>query len=97
MSDNDKTAKQLADEVFKHEFKASEKMRLLFNSYDPQDAESGVVESFKELCKNIEDPDRLAKAVQLMQTMAQQLGSERMDDAAVQVAKQSEHLQVREQ
>ena len=97
MSDNSDTPKELADKVFKYEFKASENMKQLFREYEPQEAQGGVIESFQQLCNNIEDPDRLAKAVQLMQTMAQQLGSQKMEEAAIKVAQQSEHLQVNEQ
>jgi hypothetical protein len=94
MSQEADTPNELANDVFKHELKASEKMSVLFSTYEPEEAEDGVIRSFESLCNNIEDPDRLAKAVQLMQTMAQQLGSEKMMGAAIEVAQQSDHLDV---
>jgi len=84
MTDN--TPRGLADEVFKHELKASEKMTQLFTEFDPQQAEAGMLESFDVLMENIDDEQRTQKAIMLMQTLAQKLESERLLERAIEEA-----------
>jgi len=83
---SDKNAKQIADEVFRHELKASEKMTQLFGEFDTDDAEMGMVESFDNLMENIDSPRRAQKAIMLMQTLAQKLESERLLERAIEEA-----------
>ena len=87
---SDDTPRELADDVFRHELKASEKMTQLFGRFEVAEAEEGMIESFDTLMDNIESPQRAQKAIMLMQTLAQRLESETLLERAIQEAENNE-------
>jgi len=87
---SDKEATELANDVFKHELKASEKITQLFGQYEPEVAEQGMIDSFDVLMENIESPRRAQKAIMLLQTLAQRLESETLLQRAVDEAESNE-------
>jgi len=94
MSNSSETPRELADEVLKNELKASEKVQQLFTEHDMEEGANALIQSFKSMCERIEDPDRLRRAVVLMRNFAAQFGSERMNQAAMEVAAESDYLEI---
>lgn len=88
------SAREIADDVFRHELKASEKMTQLFGEYDPEVAEQGMIESFDNLMGNIETSRRAQKAIMLMQTLAQRLESEALLERAIHEAENNEMVEI---
>lgn len=90
---SDKEATELANEVFKHELKASEKITQLFGQHEPEEAEQGMIDSFDALMENIESPRRAQKAIMLLQTLAQRLESETLLQRAVDEAESNDMVE----
>jgi len=90
----DESARDIADDVFRHELKASEKMTTLFGERDPADAEDAMLESFDALMANVQSPQRAQKAIMLMQTLAQRLESEALLERAIHEAETNEMVDI---
>jgi len=93
MADSD-SAEDIADDIFRHELKASEKMGEMFTNYEPEEAEDALVASFGKIASNIESPERLQRLVRLTEGVGQRLGSEQIVNAAYDVAEESDILEV---
>lgn len=89
-------ASELADDIFRHELKASEKMGELFTKHEAEEAEKQLIASFVAVASKIDDPERLQRLVRLAEGVGQRLGSERMVEKAYEVAEKSEILEVEE-
>lgn len=87
----------IADEIFRHELKASEKMGELFTDYEPDVAEKELIASFRKIADRIEDPERLQRLIRLAEGVGQRLGSDRMVEEAYGVAETSDKLNVEEE
>lgn len=90
----EQTANEVAQQVFKHNLKASEKTRELFGSMEQGEAEAAILEEFNRLMKVVDDPQRAEDAAMLVQRLAQGLGSERLIEAVIQQAENNDMLQL---
>jgi hypothetical protein len=93
MSEQD--GRQAAQQVFKHNLKASEKTRELFGSFEQDDAERAILEEFNRLMKVVQDPQRAEDAALLVQRLAQGLDSEMLLEAVAEQAENNEMLQLK--
>lgn len=90
----EQTASQVAQQVFKHNLKASEKTRKLFGSMEQREAEEAILEEFNRLMKVVDDPQRAEDSAMLVQRLAQGLGSERLLEAVIEQAENNDMLQI---
>lgn len=90
----DKTPNEVAQQVFKHNLKASENTRRLFGSVEQGEAEDAILEEFNRLMKVVDDPQRAEDAAMLVQRLAQGLESERLLEAVVEQAETNDMLQL---
>jgi hypothetical protein len=86
--------RRAAQQVFKHNLKASEKTRELFGSFEQDDAERAILEEFNRLMKVVQDPQRAEDAALLVQRLAQGLDSEMLLEAVAEQAENNEMLQL---
>jgi hypothetical protein len=86
--------RRAAQQVFKHNLKASEKTRELFGSFEQDDAERAILEEFNRLMNVVQDPQRAEDAALLVQRLAQGLDSEMLLEAVAEQAENNEMLQL---
>lgn len=93
----EKTPKEIADEIFKFEMKASSKMQTLAEGTEEAQIEGAFVESFQSLADTDMDPDNARLLVSLMQQFGAELGSQRMVDVSYEFAQEHDDLAVSQQ
>ena len=94
---SDDTPNQMAQGVFKHNLKASEKTRELFSQVPQEEAEAVILEEFSRLMGAVEDPQRAEDAAMLVQRLAQGLESQRLLEAVIEEAESNELLEMEQQ
>ena len=67
---------ELARDVFRHELKASEKVKALYQNYDSAAVAGVMVEEYEKLLNNVEDPEKIKSVTVLMLQFGQQFDSE---------------------
>lgn len=92
----EKTPKEVANEIFKYEMKASSKMKVLAEGTDQAEIEEAFVESFNSLADPDMDASKAGLLVSLMQQFGSEIGSQRMVDVSYNFAKKHDALDVQE-
>jgi len=87
----------VAQDIFKHNLKASEKTRRLFIDYPQEDAEDALLREFDKLMGKISNEQQAEDVAMLMQRLAQGLESQRLAQAVMQEAEENPLLVVDEQ
>jgi len=90
----DDTPTEMAQDVFKHNLKASEKTRTLFSEVPQEEAEAVILEEFERLMGAVNDPQRAEDAAMLVQRLAQGLESKRLLRAVIDEAENNELLEM---
>lgn len=93
---SDETSQDIAQDVFRHNLKASEKTRELFIEFPQEEAEDALLSEFDELMGKINNEQQAEDAAMLMQRLAQGLESQRLAQAVMQEADENPLLVVEE-
>lgn len=90
----EKTPKEIADEVFRFEMKASSKMQALAEGTQEEEIVEAFVQSFNELSDTEMEANNAGLLVSLMQQFGAELGSQRMVDVSYEFAQEHDELDV---
>jgi len=93
----DETPNEIAQNVFKHNLKASENTRRLFSEVPQDEAEQVILDEFNRLMGSVEDAQRAEDAAMLLQRLAQGLESQRLLEAVIQEAENNDLLEMEQQ
>lgn len=85
MTEENKDAVGLANDVYRYEMKAGRAMDDLFQGYDPEVAEDALLESYNSIVSNSDSRDTIRKVTALTQQFAQVVGSEKLIQRAQEV------------
>ena len=97
MSDDNKEPVKLATEAFRHEMKAGEKIKLLFQENGKEVGEQAMEEAFRSIMSNVETKGRAEGVVSVMDTFATQMQSENLMRAVLEVADESPYLELEDE
>jgi len=93
----DETPNEIAQNIFKHNLKASENTRKLFSDVPQDEAEQVILDEFDRLMGSVEDAQRAEDAAMLLQRLAQGLESQRLLEAVIQEAENNDLLEMEQQ
>jgi len=93
----DETPNEIAQNIFKHNLKASENTRKLFSDVPQDEAEQVILDEFDRLMGSVEDAQRAEDAAMLLQRLAQGLESQRLLQAVIDEAENNDLLEMEQQ
>ena len=94
---SDETPRDVAQDVFRHNLKASEKTRELFTDYSQEQAEEALMAEFDELMGKIGNEQQAEDAAMLLERLARGIQSQRLVEVVMQEAEDNPLLVLEEE